>query len=157
MYQSYRTLLTIILHISPSQFRQQFLAVPLILKYGLMLKKRLNRAFNSLTKCIVKHFLHHLEKPENCRRICRDFVDPTIDFALRQTIVKIHQIDAESPFIRNIVQSSEKFVLRRCGTSIYIAGSGFLLVFCLLLGMNYHIYLLTEALHQKQIIITSSM
>lgn len=113
----------------------------------MIFKKRLNRIFHSLTKCVVKHLIHHLEKPENCRKICHEFVDPTIDFALRQTISKIHQIDIESPFLHKIIHRSESFLIRRLGPSLFFVAIGFLLMFCMLLSINLHVYHLTKAMH----------
>ena len=111
-------------------------------------RKRLNKAFNSLTKCIVKHFIAQLEKPENRKAICRDFVDPTVDFALRQTIVKIHAIDSETPFLKKMVKSSEGYLARKLSPSLQIVSLAFSLILCLLIAMNYHIYLLNKRMTQ---------
>ncbi len=114
----------------------------------MFLRKRLNRAFNSLTKCVIKHFIAQLEKPENRKAICRDFVDPTVDFALRQTIIKIHTIDSETPFLKKMVKSSEKYLAKKLNPSFQVASLGFSLVLCLLIGLNYHIYLLNQRITQ---------
>ena len=114
----------------------------------MFLRKRLNATLNSFIKCIVKKFIAQLEKPENQNMICRDFVDPAVDFALRQTIKKIHTIDSETPFLKKMVKTSERYLARKFNPSLQIASLGFSLVLFLLLGMNYHMYLLNQRITQ---------
>ncbi len=97
---------------------------------------------------MVKHFIAQLEKPDIRKAICLEFIDPTVEFTVRQTVARIHTIDSETPFLKKMIKSSEGYLARKLSPSVQIVSLAFSLVLCLLITLNYHIYLLNQRMTQ---------